>query len=198
MEDKILSKFSFYDNIGYLLVGSISLLVLALDLFLLNLSKLIPSFDVQSIVLWLITAYFLGHIFQAIANIVIKENKTEFSDEDKELLDEAKTYFGLKKSSYGQIYNYCYMLASVKDITGQVQSFNAYYSLYRGWTIVFLLESIFLVILNLLKWRNDSWIILFLTSIIITILLFKRLKRFYIYSRVKTLQTFVILRKGVL
>lgn len=196
MQDRVFSRFNTYDQIGYLMVGGIGLLVIAFNFYLFDKLIFVPAFNAQSFIAWFIVAYFLGHIVQAIANIFVRENKSEFTEPEKEILNKAKEYFKLEKQSLEEIYNFCYMLSSAKDITGQVQSFNAYYSLYRGWVVVFLLESIFLLIINIKAWFSSLYLVALLLTILFIVLFFLRSKRFYNYSRSKTLQTFLILIKG--
>jgi len=197
MGDKFFPKFNLYDQIGYLLVGSIALIVFIFDLYLLDKRFMFPKLTTSNFIVWLIIAYFLGHIFQAIANVFIKEDKNNFSDSEKEILNRAKEYFKAEKQSLHELYSLCYMISSAKDITGQIQSFNAYYSLYRGWSIIFTLESSFLLILMVMNWFNIKNFILFILSLMITILFIRRMRRFYNYSRSKTLQTFLILSKNI-
>jgi len=194
MQKQILSKFNVYDQVGYLMVGSISLIVLYLDSLFLNIR--FPKFDLNSSIIWLIVTYFLGHIIQSIANIIIKEKKENFNEKEKKVLEIAKEFFDIKNLSEGEIWSLCYMMAFAKDITGQISTFNAYYSLYRGWFVVFALESLFLLLLNIFKWFNFTYLILFLISNFLTILFFRRKKRFYSYLKIKVLQTFILLRKA--
>lgn len=191
MTQQIFSKFNVYDQIGYLLVGSIALLVIYLDTILLNYK--FPKFDLRATIIWLIIAYFLGHIIQAVANVFIKEQKEDFNDQEKGILDTAKEFFGIKELSDGEIWNLCYMTALAKDVTGQVSSFNAYYSLYRGWLMVFTFESVFLLIRVILFFSlaNIAWLII---SLVLVILFYRRSKRFYTYLRAKVLQTFLIIK----
>lgn len=196
MENPIISKFNLYDHIGYLLVGSVGLMIIFFDFNLLNVNYPIPSLDLENSLVWIIAAYLFGHILQAVANMFIKENKTDFSESEKEILEKANKYFEVNKQSAGETYSLCYMLSSAKDITGQVQSFNAYYSLYRGWMIIFILESIFLVFINIMKWFSFGYLVLLFLTLFISWLFYKRSKRFYAYSRGKTLQTFIILSKN--
>lgn len=194
MQKQILSKFNVYDQVGYLMVGSISLIVLYLDSLFLNIR--FPKFDLNSSIIWLIVTYFLGHIIQSIANIIIKEKEENFNEKEKKVLEIAKEFFDIKNLSEGEIWSLCYMMAFAKDITGQISTFNAYYSLYRGWFVVFALESLFLSLLNIFKWFNFTYLILFLISNFLTILFFRRKKRFYSYLKIKVLQTFILLRKA--
>ncbi|MBM4401645.1 MAG: hypothetical protein FJ044_00155 [Candidatus Cloacimonetes bacterium] len=196
MENKIFSKFNIYDQIGYLLVGSIALLVVIFNLFLLGKQSFIPDFTTQNFLAWFIIAYFLGHIMQAIANIFIKENKTDFSDSEKEILEKAKRHFETDKQSLSEIYLLCYMFSFAKDITGQVQSFNAYYSLYRGWFIVFGLNSLFALSQFFSNWFSLLHTSVFVFSVLLAWLFYKRSKRFYSYLRGKILQTFMIISKN--
>jgi len=86
------------------------------------------------------------------------------------------------------------MFASAKDITGQVQAFNSYYSLYRGWLIVFILEALFLLYLLI---SNYDWktLLLFITSVFLAIIFYRRSKRFWNYTRNKVLETFIVVKK---
>lgn len=191
MNKQIFSKFNVYDQIGYLLVGSIGLLVMYLDTVLLNYK--FPKFDLKTAIIWFIVAYFLGHIIQAVANVIIREKKEDFNKQEKRILDIAEEIFGIKELSYGEIWNLCYMTALAKDVTGQISSFNAYYSLYRGWLIIFIIESVFLLIYLILFFSLTSiaWLVV---SFLLVVLFYRRSKRFYRYLRVKVLQTFLIIK----
>jgi hypothetical protein len=178
------------------MVGSISLIVIYLDTLFLDFR--FPKFDLNSSIIWLILTYFLGHIIQSIANIIIKEKKEDFNEKEKKILEIAREFFEIKNLSEGEVWNLCYMMAFAKDITGQISTFNAYYSLYRGWFVIFALESLFLLLLNIFKWFNFAYLILFLSSAFLTILFFRRKKRFYSYIKIKVLQTFILLRKAEL
>ncbi|MFA5652321.1 MAG: hypothetical protein WC933_03070 [Candidatus Paceibacterota bacterium] len=192
MDNTIFSKFNIYDQIGYLMVGSVGLLVLAFSFYLFEVAYVIPSFNLDNSLMWFIVAYLFGHVLQAGANIFVKENKVNFSDSEKEILERVSVYFNVAKQSWGEVYSLCYMSSSAKDITGQVQSFNAYYSLYRGWMILFGLNSISMLILNIMHWFFIGYLSFFVLSIILTWLFYNRSKRFYGYLRAKTLQTFLI------
>ena len=202
IEQKIFSKFNIYDQIGYLMVGAIALFVLIFNgVYFFHLA--IPLFDTSTFLVWFIAAYFFGHLAQGIANLInsikplrflVMENKENFDDKQKEVLQQAKKYFGLQKQDKGRLWNFCYMFASAKDITGQVQAFNSYYSLYRGWLVAFLLESLFLLYF-LISVHDRKTLLLFLTSILFTIIFYRRSKRFWNYTRNKVLETFVIVKK---
>jgi hypothetical protein len=135
------SKLNLYDQIGYLLVGSIALLVIYFDFFILNIS--FSSFNLTTLPLWIVVGYFLGHIIQAIANVFIREEKENFSNREKELLNTARSYFNLEKFSDSEIWNLCYMLTSAKDITGQVKSFAP--TIAHRLFIVLAMESLFII-----------------------------------------------------
>lgn len=190
MNQQMFSKFNVYDQIGYLLVGSIALLVMYLDTILLNYK--FPKFDLKTAIIWLIIAYFLGHIIQAVANVFIKEKKEDFNEQEKRILKIAEEFFGMKGLPDGEIWNLCYMTALAKDVTGQISSFNAYYSLYRGWLIIFTIESVFLLVYVILFFSLPV-IIWLMVSFLLAILCYRRSKRFYRYLRIKVLQTFLII-----
>lgn len=192
MENRFFSRFDVYDQFGYLFVGGIALVVVALGLFLLEKLRYVEALSDQSFLVWLAVAYFLGHVVQAVANIFIRENKTDFSDSEKEILEEAGKYFGEEEKSPREIYSLCYMVSLAKDATGHVKAFNAYYGLYRGWTVVFALNSLFMLVAVFHDWFSLSLVSILAISVLVTVLLYRRSKRFYYYSRRKTLQTFVI------
>ena len=191
MNQQMFSKFNVYDQIGYLLVGSIGLLIIYLDTILLNYK--FPKFDLETVIIWLIVAYFLGHIIQAVANVIIREKKEDFNEQEKRILDIAEISFGIKELSDGEIWNLCYMTALAKDITGQITSFNAYYSLYRGWLMIFIIESVFLLVYVILFFSLPT-IIWLMVSFLLVVLFYRRSKRFYRYLRAKVLQTFIIIK----
>jgi len=191
MDNKFFSKFNTYDQIGYLLVGSIGLLVMYLDTVLLNYK--FPKFDLKTAIIWLIVAYFLGHIIQAVANVFIKEKKEDFDKQEKRILDIAEEFFGIKELSDGEIWNLCYMTALAKDVTGQISSFNAYYSLYRGWLIVFIFESVFLL-MHVILFLNLASVLGLIMSVLFAILFYRRSKRYYAYLKAKVLQAFLIIK----
>ena len=97
MNKQIFSKFNVYDQVGYLLVGSIGLLVMYLDTVLLNYE--FPKFDLKTAIIWLVVVYFLGHIIQAVANVIIREKKEDFNKQEKRILDIAEEFFGIKELS---------------------------------------------------------------------------------------------------
>jgi len=202
MENKIFSKFNLYDQIGYLMVGAIALL-----LFVFNATYFFqattPPFNLDTFLVWFIIAYFAGHLIQGIANLInsikplrflIREDKEDLDDKQKEVLQQAKEYFGLQKQDENSLWNICYMFASAKDITGQVQAFNSYYSLYRGWLVAFVLESLFLLYFFISVYDGKT-LLLFLISIFFAIIFYRRSRHFWNYTRNKVLETFVIVKK---
>jgi hypothetical protein len=195
MSDKLFSKFNIYDHVGYLLVGSIAILMGLLNNRIFNFGEIKIDFSAEILILWVIIAYFFGHIIHAIANVLIKENKVVFSESEKEILNNARKFFDVTKHSDNEVYLLCYMLSSAKDITGQVQSFNAYYSLYRGWFVIFLLEMEFIAFSIFAFGISLELIFCFEVVSLFAFLTLNRARRFYDYSRGKTLQTFTLLEK---
>jgi hypothetical protein len=202
MEQKVFSKFNVYDQIGYLMVGAVVLLLFVFNAIYF-FQAIIPPFGLDTFLAWFIVAYFLGHLIQGIANFInsikllrflVPEDKENFDDKQKEVLEQAKEYFGLQKQDENRLWNFCYMFASAKDITGQVQAFNSYYSLYRGWLVAFIFESLFLLyfLISAYDWKI---LLLFLISIFLAIIFYRRSKRFWNYTRNKVLETFVIVKK---
>ncbi len=202
MEQKVFSKFNIYDQIGYLMVGAVALLTLVFNaVYFFQVT--IPPFNLDTFLAWFIAAYFIGHLVQGIANsvngikllkFIIAENKEDFNDGQKEILQQAKEYFNLQKQDQNKLWSLCYMFASAKDITGQVQSFNSYYSLYRGWLIVFTIETLFLLYFLIFAY-SQIVLTLFIFSLICSFIFYKRSKRFWIHTRNKVFETFVIVKK---
>jgi hypothetical protein len=201
MEQKIFSKFNIYDQIGYLMVGAIVLLLLVFNVIYF-FQTTIPSFNLDTFLTWFIAAYFAGHLMQGVANLIneikflrflVPENKEDFDDKQKEILQQAKKYFCLQKQDDNKLWNLCYIFATAKDITGQVQAFNSYYSLYRGWLVAFTLESFFLLYFLIFAY-NVNVLLLFLTSILLAIIFYRRSKRFWKYTRNKVLETFIVVK----
>jgi hypothetical protein len=205
MEQKIFSKLNLYDQMGYLMVGSIALLLYALNsAYFFNVP--LPAFNVDSFLIWFIFTYFIGHLIQGIANLIngiplinfiIRENKQEYDEQDIEILNRAKEYFGLEKQDNNSLWNLCYLLSSAKDITGQIQTFNAFYGLYRGWLVVFIFQSIFLFY-RLFVHFSLLILLYFLFSLLISYIFYSRAGRFWKYIKVKVLQNFVILQTAKL
>lgn len=202
MENKIFSKFNLYDQIGYLMVGAVILLLIVFDAFYF-FQATIPPFNLDTFLVWFVMAYFAGHLMQGIANLInsikplrflIREDKENFDEKQKEVLQQVKEYFGLQKQDENKLWNFCYMFASAKDITGQVQAFNSYYSLYRGWLVAFILESLFLLffLISAYDWKT---LLLFLTSGFLAIIFYRRSRRFWNYTRNKVLETFIVVKK---
>lgn len=201
MENKIFSKFNVYDQIGYLMVGAVALLLLVFNAMYFFRAAA-PPFSFDIFLAWFVVAYFAGHLIQGIANLIneiklfrflVPENKEDFDDKQKEILQQAREFFGLQKQDDNRVWNLCYMFANAKDITGQVQAFNSYYSLYRGWLVVFILESLFLVYF-LFSAYSCNILLLFLVSVFLAVIFYRRSKRFWKYTRNKVLETFAIVK----
>jgi len=202
MDQKIFSKFNVYDQVGYLMVGAVFLLIVVFNAYYF-FQVSVPPFTIDTFFAWFIVAYFLGHLIQGLSNLItdteklrflIPEAKSEFNEREKAILQQAKEYFDLEEQDDNRLWNFCYVLASAKDITGQVQAFNSYYSLYRGWFIIFGLESLFLLFSFPFKVYDFDILILFMLSLFLTYLFRRRFIRFWKYTRNKVLETFVIIK----
>lgn len=199
MEQKIFSKFNVYDQIGYLMVVAIPLLLLVFNAAYF-FQTTIPLFRLDTFLAWFIVAYFAGHFVQGVANLIneikllrflVPENKEGFNEKQKEILQQAKEFFGLQKQDDNRLWNLCYMFANAKDITGQVQAFNSYYSLYRGWLILFVLESLFLAYF-LFSAFSLNVMLLFLASVFLAVIFYRRSKRFCDIREIKSLKLLLL------
>jgi len=202
MEQKIFTKFNLYDQIGYLMVGAIGLLLVAFNVFYFFDSPL-PALTLDTFLVWFVVAYFFGHLIQGVANLfneikwlrlLVPENKNDFTEKQKEILGQAKEFFSLSKQDENAVWNMCYMLSNAKDVTGQVQSFNSYYSLYRGWFVAFFFESLFLSYFLIVAYEANV-LLLFLANIFAAVIFYRRALRFWKYTRNKVLETFVVVKK---
>ena len=201
MDQKLFSKLNLYDQIGFILVGVIGVLIIFFDAFYFYGAAL-PVYNLELLPLWLVLSYFLGHIIQGTSNFItdlpllnslISERKKEFKEDEKEILNKARQYFNVKKQDLSFIWNLCYVFALAKDVTGHVEIFNANYSLYRGWFTIFLIESVFLVFI-FFRESNFKNLIFLLISILISAVLYRRAHRFWSYTRSKVLQTFIVVK----
>lgn len=198
MDSKVFSKFNLYDLIGYFLVGAMFLIMILLDLYVVDIIIVAPVFSTQNIVLGIMLSYFLGHVLHAIVKIFYKHDGNNFkvSDNEKRVLNEVKLYFNIPNTvSDFDVYKQCYMLTLAKDMTGQVLKYNAFYAMYRGWVIAFLMESIFLSIVMVSIWFNNLCLIALLSSVVLTLLFYQQGNQYYHFARRKVLQTFILIKK---
>jgi len=188
----MLIKLNIYDQLGYLLVGLLALMLIYIDITLLKYD-FIFILNTKNFIIVTLVAYFLGHIFQAISNLFLKWNRIPFEEDEKKILQLARKRFKLQKEfddSY--VWELCYILTLQNDNTNQIAYFNAYYGLYRGWFVVFACHTIFIIILCLITEFNIYSIFLVCFSLLFAIIFFKRSKRFFFYLRKRVLQNFYI------
>ncbi|QSR89233.1 hypothetical protein IT6_02815 [Methylacidiphilum caldifontis] len=201
MEEKFFSKLNVYDVISYIIVGAFTLLLIDFDAFYFFQFHII-SFSLDTTLIWLIIAFYVGHLVQGFANLIndisffrflIPEDKGSYDDKQKEILYQAKEFFGLQKQDENRLWNLCYTLVSIKDETGRVSVFNAYYGLYRGWLVLFLFESLFLMYFVIFVFKIST-LILFLLSIFSSVIFYRRSKRFWKYATDEVLRAFVVIK----
>ncbi len=196
---EFLNKISLYDQLGFIVVGGIFYAFLGYDLayFSLDLKKLTDSaLEIG------VAVYFLGHVAQAIANVLIRENKEGFSIPQQEVLGRVKQYFTSPQATDGQAFSLCYLWATGVDKTGHISEMNAKYGLYRGWATVLFLQSLFYLIVLICSiaqtsiqeaWQTDKALFIGLMFCApVAFLMLRRSWRFYKLIGDKTLQTFVI------
>jgi len=199
MEQKVFNKFNLYDQIGYIMVGATAQIIFCFNVkFFTN--NAIPEINVSNFIVWFIIAYFFGHFIQSFSNVLskiplikylFKENKTDFNSFEKEILLEAKKYFKMKTDDFSRIWNVCYQFCSTNDNTGQIQSFNSNYGLYRGWLVLFILNQIFLCI-QIIKNYTVFTLLIFCVNLIVLFVFQNRMKRFWNYFRDKVINNFII------
>ena len=188
MDNKIFSKFNLYDQFAYLLVGSVGLGYIAVFVGLADYSFKIPALEISNSILWLISAYYYGHIIQAIANIIIREDKSNFSDSEKEVLDDAKVFFESKNTDYNFLFQLCYQKVLKGDNSLSILTFVANYGLYRGWFVVNILQTLLFLFLLVSSWFSFKILIVLLLFSLLSFLFYKRKNRFFTYLRTKVIQ----------
>jgi len=192
--ESALAKLNLYDQVGYLAVGGLFMMVARVDLAILG----IPIADLPvptEIGGRVLLVYFLGHFAQTIANYIVKENKTAFSTKHLAVLKAVARKIKMKPFDPNEAYQTCYMLALANDPTGHVQVFNANYSLYRGWASVFLMNSVFFATLVTLAPLDPGFWAAMGSSAILSTIMQVRAVRMYSYGRSKTLQTYSLFAK---
>ena len=202
---ELFNKLNLYETLGYFLVGSMFLTLMYFNNVLLkNIQFNLHDFKNEVLIPVLLLSYFFGHLIQAISNIIfdiiskfipyLKEQNT-FSEAEVSLLEEVRIHFNLAsnikdKTIWGNLMTY----AKKNDYIGEVNRFNSYYSLYRGWAIVFFINSFLLSAQFMyLRWNwysyKQFWFFLIL-NLIISIIFIKRSKRFWNYTKYKVFQSY--------
>jgi hypothetical protein len=186
--NNIFDKFSVYEQIAYFLVGGFACFLFYLDFEFIGYETPIIFNEVIFIIS---VSYFLGHLTQAICNLVFKENKEDFENEEIVILDEIKAKYLNKDSSHKRAFEILLLHSLHIDKVGQINTFNANYGLYRGWSLILLVEAIFFVIqLIWIYIANHIFDVVSFTGLIISLILsyviFKRSRRFFKYLRRKT------------
>lgn len=203
MDNKLFPKTSLFDQISFLMVGAITTIVAVLDMAYL-FTWPIPPIDFGSALIWLSIAYFAGHLIHTISNAIRDipllplldwEATPRYMLHEQRLLEEARDYFkqGQHDEKQDYLWNLCYMFAIGKDMTSQIETFSAYYNLYRGWFTTFLLESLFLGSLLVIAYTPTT-LLFFLLSVMGTLLFYRRAKRFWQYLNDKVFGIFTIFK----
>ena len=187
MSANLFSKFSLYDQIGYVAVGAVALVLVQVDFWAWNIASPRIDFGLGEAFILLVVAYFLGHLFQTLSNLFIREKEVPFSETEKGLLKTVRDSYSLPDLTDQQAYGVAIVIATQADTSGQVQSFGASYGLYRGWSTVFACQSLVTLVLAAVHWFDLVLTLTLLTSAAITFLMMQRAGRFFRYSRTKTL-----------
>lgn len=202
--NKIISKFNVYDQMGYILVGLYQI-IFSYSLFLFfqgkDFSNVAGFFDIKNSILVIFSSYFIGHVIQAVTNILVKEKKNEKNNDLDYIFENAREFFVLpKKIKTKDIFQYCYLVSLSNDFSGHVSLFNSMYSLYRGLFVssaIHFFSYLTVAVLALIfGYVLPIWIYLvILFSLIVTLLFYNRKERFFKYFGEKVLISFDILSK---
>lgn len=160
----MVSKLSFYDILSYLMPGAI--LVWALSLIQTDLSiSVFPSQgNVMDVTLFLILAYFLGHLLQAFGRNIddyltnrwgglpsvrfLKTGDGHYTEEFKESLKaRGKEFFKIEgdlesERNIQEFFNLCYSFIEDHKISDKPFLFNSVYTFYRAMIAVSALNFI--------------------------------------------------------
>ncbi len=196
MENTFLSKFSLYDQVAFLTSGAIALALVYVDAALLFPERL-PAFTLDTAILWILAAYFVGHVCQSLSNILTAENKDTYTDEEIATLEVVREHLSLGQISHRDVYNHCYLLVLSKDASGQIAALNAQYSLYRAWAVAFGLEVDFLAAYLIFTQAYEPWIFISTAiCVLFTYLFLHRRARFFGYNRSKVLQSYTLIKSA--
>ena len=203
MDHKLFPRTSLFDQISFLMVGAIATIITVLDVAYMFTMPL-PVIDLGSALAWLAIAYFAGHLIQILSNAIRDipliplldwEATPSYLPHEKKLFEEARVYFKQNDQEHkaDYLWNICYMFAIGKDATGQVETFSAYYNLYRGWFTTLLLEAILLGYLSVVAY-TPTVLAFFLLSLLGSFLFYRRAKRFWQYLNDKVFGIFTIIK----
>lgn len=195
--NNFVEKLSIYEQLAYFFVGGVAYIVILCDLYLLKIT--IPPIFLE-IIFIVVSSYFLGHLSQAISNIFLRANeyKKAFDDSQLEILKNVKDdCFKGKNITDLYVFEYCYLHTLSSSHSSHISSFLANYGLYRGWTVIFILESIFLLFQLIILLSKSGFIVthlfvLFLISCVVSFLLYMRAIRFKKYFTKKVFQIYSI------
>jgi hypothetical protein len=184
------TKLSMYEQIGYIMTGTLAVLLALLDYQLATHANSLPQISISEALILVVLAYWAGHIAQVLANLLVPYPKREFTPQDKRILKRIRSHIDLDCTDE-ETMGYAMMFGYQNDVTGQIASFNANYGVYRGAAIIFVIEAVALAATGFtsgpqwLAWgavgsATASWLFL------------RRSKRFYKYIGNKTLQVAAI------
>lgn len=189
----LLPKFNVYEQLVYLMVGAITLLLIGLNLSLFGYKLSLSDFSTlgNSIVLAL-GAYFLGHFIQSLSNSISKikwvgniipsGSRQQKEARQKTFYKEIKEKFHLKKDMDEEAWQVTYMFALSNDKTGQLTQLNSQYGLYRGWTIVFSFNALFYLIYMVSVGVFTPLLIgLAIVSVVVSLVFWARANRYWNY-----------------
>lgn len=188
----IIKNISLYDQLGFIVVGSLFYVFLGYDLEYLgldleNLTK--NAFGMA------IAVYFLGHVAQAASSKMFTPKK-DFSPSQKSILNDVRSHFDIPSYSDQEAFQVCYLWACGADKAGHIAEMNAKFGLYRGWGFVLTLQSVFYIYALIhdivVDQLNQAFIIGLPFTVLLVVLMVRRAHKFYFISGAKTLQTFVV------
>ncbi len=195
-----LLRIGIYDQIGYIFVGGLVVMLFALDGHFIFPAWHLPNGGFTNLLVVFFAAYVLGHLVQATANMIIKEKKSDFSPEVKHILEDVIAEYGLHSHDYNGAFKQMMSLAKWKDLTGEVGAFNAHYGLYRGWALVFFLNAMaasYYILTHLNIASHEFWGFNIILSLFASYAFLRRSKRFYAYFGEKVVSTYLLVKHEI-
>ena len=200
--NEITPKFNIYEQLGYLGTGGILAVLIVFNNFFFEIGLPLPVLTATNLLVWVLVIYFFGHLLQALTNFFTKiwiikywfeEYKGRKTENQESIIRGIKQKFNLHENADIEAWEICYLFALSKDETNQINQFNSQYGMYRGWSLLFLLNALFYVVLFFTTKSHCIHLLLFFAGSLFVSYLFRlRFKRFWEYIGTKVYATYAL------
>lgn len=200
--NEITPKFNIYEQLGYLSTGGILVILVVFSNSFLKLGLPSIILNVGNLLIWILIVYFLGHLLQSMTNFLAKiwiikywfeENKGRKTENQESITKDIKQKFNLGENADSEAWEICYLFSLSKDETNQINQFNSQYGMYRGWSLIFLINGLgYLVIFFVTKLDSPLILLISIISLFVSYLFRQRSKRFWQYIGAKVYATYAL------